>query len=93
METIVTALYENRRKTVRGAAHLSESAEIHREIYQAIRTRNAASARKLMEQHLRRAEVAQLDEKAETVAGSESRPPAPPMVQASEEIQPGTEPS
>jgi GntR family transcriptional repressor for pyruvate dehydrogenase complex len=94
METIVTALYENRRETVHGTTNLNESAQIHRDIYHAIHARNAACARRLMEQHLRRAEAAQLDENPRAASGFESRS-APPIVQAlpREQIQPRTKPS
>ena len=59
METITSALYDDRRKTVEHSRNLRESAEIHRELYRAIRTRNPAEARRLMEHHLRMAQTAQ----------------------------------
>ena len=59
METIVSSMYEQRRKTVERSIDLRESAGMHREIYRAIRTRKPAEARKLMEQHLRMAQEAQ----------------------------------
>jgi GntR family transcriptional regulator, transcriptional repressor for pyruvate dehydrogenase complex len=59
METITSALYDKRRKTVERATDLRESAEMHREIYRAIRARIPLDARRLMEQHLRMAENAQ----------------------------------
>src|SRR6202453_4142503 len=59
METITSALYENRRKTVEYSTDLRESAEMHREIYRAIRARNPAEARNLMDRHLRMAQTAQ----------------------------------
>lgn len=59
METITSAMYEKRRKTVDRADYLRESAEKHRQIYRAIRARDAAEARRLMELHLRSAESAQ----------------------------------
>ena len=59
METITSALYDDRRKTVEHSLDLRESAEMHREIYRAIRSGKASEARKLMEQHLRMAETAQ----------------------------------
>ena len=59
METITSALYDKRRKTVERSRDLRESAELHREIYKAIRGRKPAEARRLMEQHLRLAEAAQ----------------------------------
>jgi len=59
METITSALYDNRRKTVEYSRDLRESAEMHREIYRAIRARKPFEARKLMEEHLRAAQTAQ----------------------------------
>ncbi len=59
IETITSALYDSRRKTVERSTDLRESAEMHREIYRAIRTRNAKEAHNLMEQHLRMAQIAQ----------------------------------
>jgi GntR family transcriptional repressor for pyruvate dehydrogenase complex len=59
METITSAMYDKRRKTVERSIDLRESAEMHRMIYRAIRSRNPVEARKLMEQHLRMAQTAQ----------------------------------
>ncbi len=59
IETITSALYDKRRKTVERSTDRRESAEMHREIYRAIRTRKPLEARKLMEQHLRMAQTAQ----------------------------------
>jgi GntR family transcriptional repressor for pyruvate dehydrogenase complex len=59
METITSALYDKRRKTVERSIDLRVSAEMHRKIYRAIRAKDGAEARKLMEQHLRMAEAAQ----------------------------------
>jgi len=59
METITSSMYDKRRKTVERSTDLRESAEMHRAIYRAIRGRNAAEARKLMEQHLHMAQTAQ----------------------------------
>jgi GntR family transcriptional regulator, transcriptional repressor for pyruvate dehydrogenase complex len=59
METIVSSMYDRRRKTVERSIDLRESAGMHREIYRAIRTRKPADARRLMEQHLRMAQEAQ----------------------------------
>jgi GntR family transcriptional regulator, transcriptional repressor for pyruvate dehydrogenase complex len=59
METITTALYDERRKTVELSRDLKDSAEKHREIYRAIRARNAPEARKVMESHLQLAKTAQ----------------------------------
>jgi GntR family transcriptional regulator, transcriptional repressor for pyruvate dehydrogenase complex len=59
METITSALYDNRRRTVERSTDLRESAEMHREIYRAIRARKSFEARELMTRHLRMAEAAQ----------------------------------
>jgi GntR family transcriptional regulator, transcriptional repressor for pyruvate dehydrogenase complex len=59
METITAALYDERRKTVERSQDLKESAETHREIYRAIRARDAAEARRVMERHLHLAKSAQ----------------------------------
>jgi GntR family transcriptional regulator, transcriptional repressor for pyruvate dehydrogenase complex len=59
METVTSSMYDKRRKTVERAMDLRESAEMHREIYRAIRGRKPAEARRLMEQHLQMAQAAQ----------------------------------
>ncbi len=59
METVTSSMYDKRRKTVERAIDLRESAEMHREIYRAVRSRRPADARRLMEQHLRMAQTAQ----------------------------------
>ena len=59
IETITSALYEKRRKTVERSIDMRESAEMHREIYRAIRTRKPEEARKLMAEHLRMAQAPQ----------------------------------
>jgi GntR family transcriptional repressor for pyruvate dehydrogenase complex len=59
IETITSALYDSRRKTVERSTDLRESAEMHREIYRAIRTRKTKESHNLMEQHLRMAQIAQ----------------------------------
>ncbi len=58
-ETITSALYDRRRKTVERSTDLRESAEMHREIYRAIKAHKSAEARRLMEEHLRAAKEAQ----------------------------------
>ena len=63
METVTSSMYDKRRKTVERATDLRESADMHRQIYRAIRTRSPLEARKLMEQHLRMAQAAQGMEK------------------------------
>jgi GntR family transcriptional repressor for pyruvate dehydrogenase complex len=64
METVVSAMYDDRRRTVEQSSDLRQSAEMHRTIYRAIRARDAAAARKAMEQHLHQAESAQVREPA-----------------------------
>lgn len=59
METITSAMYDKRRRTVERSIDLRESAEMHRKIYRAIRAQDSAGARNLMEQHLRMAQTAQ----------------------------------
>jgi len=77
METISSALYDKRRKTVERSRNLRESAELHREIYRAIRTRKASEARRLMEQHLKLAEAAQgIEDKAAPVRSRKNAAPA-----------------
>ena len=59
METITSALYDERRKTAERSTNLRESADSHRELYRAIRSHNAAEARAVMERHLSMAQSAQ----------------------------------
>ncbi|MEO6983255.1 MAG: FadR/GntR family transcriptional regulator [Edaphobacter sp.] len=59
METITANLYDYRSKTVINAQDLKESAEMHREIYRAIRSHNPTQARQTMERHLSLARSAQ----------------------------------
>jgi GntR family transcriptional regulator, transcriptional repressor for pyruvate dehydrogenase complex len=66
METIASSLYEQRRTTVERAQNLKDSAKEHREIYRAIRSRNAAEARQAMERHLKTAQAVQEMEQAST---------------------------
>jgi len=78
METITANLYEYRSKTVVNAVDLKESAEMHREIYRAIRSHNPTQARATMEQHLNLARIAQASEaEAAPSAGAEVAPEAP----------------
>jgi GntR family transcriptional repressor for pyruvate dehydrogenase complex len=77
METITANLYEYRSKTVVNALDLKESAEMHREIYRAIRSHNPVQARVTMEQHLNLARIAQASE-AEASATAEASPPSEP---------------
>jgi GntR family transcriptional repressor for pyruvate dehydrogenase complex len=66
METVTSSMYDKRRKTVERATDLRESANMHREIYRAIRSRNSHEARRLMEEHLRMAQAAQGMERPKT---------------------------
>ena len=59
METITASLYDRRRKTVEHAHDLKDSAEMHREIYRAIRAKDATAARKAMQHHLQMAQISQ----------------------------------
>src|ERR1700722_19052077 len=68
METITANLYEGRSKTVERSADLKQSAEMHREIYRAIRAHNPTHARQVMEQHLNQASMAQVIEDEGTEA-------------------------
>jgi GntR family transcriptional repressor for pyruvate dehydrogenase complex len=63
METVTSSMYDKRRKTVERATDLRESAEMHREIYRAIRARKPEEAKILMEKHLRMAQTAQGEER------------------------------
>ncbi|QNI35210.1 FadR family transcriptional regulator [Alloacidobacterium dinghuense] len=72
METITVALYDERRKTVEHARDLKEAAEVHREIYRAIRSRNVNEARSVMEKHLKLAETAQESERKRAASKKKS---------------------
>ena len=81
METITSALYDKRLTTVELSRDLRESAELHREIYKAIRAHKPAEASRLMEKHLRLAEASQDMEdnhapSPEKAPAEESHPPA-----------------
>jgi GntR family transcriptional repressor for pyruvate dehydrogenase complex len=76
IETITSALYDKRRKTAERSTVRRESAEMHREIYRAIRAHKPLEARNLMEKHLRMAQVAQgMERPAERKAASGSMQP------------------
>jgi GntR family transcriptional repressor for pyruvate dehydrogenase complex len=62
METIASNLYDNRQVTVENSLDLKQSAEMHREIYRAIRSHNPLQARKAMEEHLNLARMSQAAE-------------------------------
>ena len=62
MNMVATILFDVRRKTVRNATDLKESAEMHRKIYRAIRDRDRDRARDAMHHHLLLAQRAQESE-------------------------------
>jgi GntR family transcriptional repressor for pyruvate dehydrogenase complex len=62
VEMVSSLVYERRLKTVERAKDLKESAEMHRRIYQAIRDRDPARARREMGAHLDLARQAQATE-------------------------------
>src|ERR671916_1327303 len=66
MNMVATILFDVRRKTVKRARDLKESAEMHRQIYRAIRERNPEAASSAMRAHLMLAQKAQESETAET---------------------------
>lgn len=70
METITANLYEHRTRTVINSRDLKEAAEMHREIYRAIRTHNPIQARLTMERHLNLARDAQAAEPNTSTNGS-----------------------
>ncbi|MGA2726466.1 MAG: FadR/GntR family transcriptional regulator [Terracidiphilus sp.] len=74
METVTSTMYDKRRKTVERATDLRESAEMHREIYRAIRARKPDEARDLMEKHLRMAQSAQGGERPSDRKAAHARP-------------------
>ncbi|MEW6210901.1 MAG: FadR/GntR family transcriptional regulator [Acidobacteriota bacterium] len=68
MNMVATILFDVRSKTVKRAKDLKESAEMHRNIYRAIRDRNPESARQAMRDHLLLAQKAQESEEEETAS-------------------------
>jgi GntR family transcriptional repressor for pyruvate dehydrogenase complex len=62
MNMVATILLDVRSKTVKRAKDLKESAEMHRQIYRAIRQRNPEAARDAMRDHLVLAQKAQESE-------------------------------
>jgi len=72
MNMVATVLFDVRRKTVNRARDLKESAEMHRQIYRAIRDRNSDAARNAMRDHLMLAQRAQESEEKESNRGEEA---------------------
>lgn len=67
IEMLASLFYEQRKVTIEKARDLRESADTHRRIYRAIRSRDAEAARKAMDEHLRLAQAAQEAETAGAV--------------------------
>lgn len=65
MNMVATILFDVRRKTVKRAKDLKESAEMHRNVYRAIRERSPESARNAMRDHLMLAQKAQETEEVQ----------------------------
>jgi GntR family transcriptional repressor for pyruvate dehydrogenase complex len=59
MEMVSAQFYELRRRTIRKARDLKESAELHRRVYRAIRAHDREAARAAMTEHLEKARHAQ----------------------------------
>lgn len=64
VEMVAAQFYEQRRRTVGGARDLRESAELHRRIFRAVRSKDPEAARRAMTEHLDRAQHAQAREAA-----------------------------
>jgi GntR family transcriptional repressor for pyruvate dehydrogenase complex len=72
MEMVTAALYEGRVQTVERATDLTESAGMHRKIYQAIRAGKPDEAREAMSKHLELAQKAFASEEAAQKTSSKS---------------------
>lgn len=72
MNMIASILFETRSKTVHRALDLKESADMHRQIYRAIRDRNPDAARQAMREHLLHTKTAQESEHMNNPAQSEN---------------------
>ena len=72
MNMVATILFDTRIKTVKRATDLKESAEMHRQVYRAIRERNPESAREAMREHLTRAQQAWESEARQAADGEHS---------------------
>lgn len=72
MNMVATTLLDVRSKTVKRAKDLKESAEMHHQIYRAIRDRSPEAARNAMYDHLILAKKAQESEEIEPLTGSTS---------------------
>jgi GntR family transcriptional repressor for pyruvate dehydrogenase complex len=72
MNMVATILFEIRSKTVHRALDLKESADMHRQIYRAIRDRNPIAAREAMRDHLLHTKKAQESELMNVSVASEN---------------------
>jgi GntR family transcriptional repressor for pyruvate dehydrogenase complex len=82
VEMVSALYYERRRETAARASdrnHL-DAAGLHRRIYQAIRSRNEAQAKQLMNEHLLHSSAFQAQEEQRVDAGEVQQPPAPKAV-------------
>ena len=82
METITASLYDTRRVTVDNSVDLKESAEMHREIYRAIRSHNPQGAKHAMERHLNLARMAQATEPEALPQPEQTAEPEPELTPA-----------
>jgi GntR family transcriptional repressor for pyruvate dehydrogenase complex len=73
MNMVATILLDVRSKTVKRAKDLKESAEMHRQIYRAIRDHNPEAARSAMRDHLVLAQKAQESEEPDQMPADASR--------------------
>lgn len=87
METITVSLYDNRRVTADNSQDLKEAAEMHRDIYRAIRSRNPSQARQMMERHLNLARAAQ-DAERESNRSAATEPGSPAETGNAEQLGP-----
>jgi GntR family transcriptional repressor for pyruvate dehydrogenase complex len=76
IDTLAELVFEYRRVTVERAKDLKESAELHRQIYRAIKDRDADEARRLMGEHLSLARQAQAAEEDPAREQESERPRA-----------------
>ena len=84
VEMVSALYYEQRRDTAAQASDrdLRDAAASHREIYQAIRARDAEAARRAMNEHLLKASAHQAQERAKLTAGSPGRSATSPTSSA-----------
>jgi GntR family transcriptional repressor for pyruvate dehydrogenase complex len=64
VQMVASMFFEQRQATIAKARNLRETADQHRRIYQAIRTRDPEAARAAMDEHLRSAQAAKALEAA-----------------------------